>query len=143
MTLHLTNWASRAEHGPGTKISAMAKPLAWMSAYGIAPNAAPHLLDLEAIRSDTITIEEYTARCVARWAYFAALDRYLPGKFDSVRPEGGRRMNIKIADGDSLLCTCPRRGSHRWRRPCHLESLAPFLVRAGWRVLLYGEEVTV
>jgi len=41
-----------------------------------------------------------------------------------------------VANGDTLLCAC------KFGAPCHRREAAPFLVRAGWRVILDGVEVT-
>ena len=42
-----------------------------------------------------------------------------------------------VQDGDTLTCTCAKGVD------CHRRWAAPFLVKAGWRVVLDGVEVTV
>lgn len=42
-----------------------------------------------------------------------------------------------IADGDTLCCACAKGAD------CHRRWAAPFLVRAGWRVVLDGVEVVL
>lgn len=46
---------------------------------------------------------------------------------------------VLVADGDSLLCACSRTDAAVAR--CHRAWAAPFLARAGWRVVLDGAEV--
>jgi hypothetical protein len=48
-----------------------------------------------------------------------------------------------ITDGDALVCCCPRPGSPKRAHPCHLEVLAPELVRAGWDVQLFDKRLTL
>jgi hypothetical protein len=45
-----------------------------------------------------------------------------------------------VADGDTLCCACS--AANAARGLCHRAWAAPYLVRAGWRVLLDGVEVT-
>ena len=47
---------------------------------------------------------------------------------------------VNVRDGDTLCCACSRVEAAAGR--CHRAWSAPFLVRAGWRVLLDGAEVT-
>jgi hypothetical protein len=44
-----------------------------------------------------------------------------------------------VKSGDTVCCACAR--SERAAGRCHLAWAVPFLVRAGWRVVLDGEEV--
>jgi hypothetical protein len=140
-TLHLTNLASRGQHGPGAKLCAMANPPWWARGDGKVGVAAPFLDDLLDVQARRIGIEEYAERCRLRWLYLDGLGRFAPGALVSVRREDKRAVAVPVADGDTLFCACARPDSPKRTHPCHIEWLAPFLVRAGWRVVLYGEKV--
>jgi len=55
-------------------------------------------------------------------------------------PIDGVPMHTFVADGDTLCCACS--AANAARDLCHRAWAAPYLVRAGWRVLLDGVEVT-
>lgn len=146
-TLHLTNWASRSQHGPGRRLCAMARPRSWEHGDGMVPMLAPHMLDLDAWRAGRLTLAEYRERYLWRLDDMQEGCLLGPGALalalvDDDYEGVGHHPAREVRDGDSLLCSCPRPDSPRRTHPCHLEWLAPYLVRAGWRVILYGEEVT-
>jgi hypothetical protein len=140
-TLHLTNWASKTQYGPGRRLCAMARPRAWERGDGWCSEVAPNGSDLRAWQAGGLTLEEYRSRYEAR---LAALDGYgclCPGLLWYGMEGHYPLKSAFVQDGDALLCACPRPDSPRRTHSCHLEWLAPYLVRAGWRVLLYGVEV--
>lgn len=130
-TLYLTNWSSSALHGLGCKLCAMAKPRRWEQGVGrvFAATPPPHLVS--GALDGSVSIGDYRAACEAIWAE----NDYRPGH---LRADG-----MGVLDGDSLLCACARPGSPKRTHPCHLELLAPYLVRAGWDVVLHGQRITL
>ena len=141
-TLHLTNLASRAQHGPGRLWCAMALPRRWEHGDGRVAKAAPAEADLRAVRAAEISPDDYRALCVDRFGVFAESGSYAPGKLRGVIPAAktadSRPACRAVGDGDTLFCACPRPDRPRRYPFCHLELLAPFLHAAGWIVVLYG-----
>lgn len=140
-TLHLTNFASRAQHGPGHLWCAMALPRQWEHGDGRVAKAAPALADLEAIKRGEISPDDYRVLCVDRFAVFAESGSYAVGKLRAVVPAAktadARAACRAVGDGDTLFCACPRPDRPRRYPFCHLELLAPFLAAAGY---LMGSE---
>lgn len=146
-TLYLTNYSSLAQHGPGRKLCAMAAPRHHELGQGKVAEAAPDLTDLHAVRAGLMSIEDYRAACTVRFAFFVSLGRYRPDTLACVTrahlEQDVRPHNRPVEDGDTLFCACARPDSPRRTHPCHLEWLAPVLVRAGWDVVLYGRRLTM
>lgn len=137
-TLHLTNWSSRAQHGPGRKLCAMASPRTWEHGEGRVRDATPRLTVLLDWQQGRISLADYRELAEARFRVCFVSGTLLPG---ALAWYAGKCCWV-VSDGDTLLCSCPRPDSPRRTHECHLEWLAPFLARAGWRVILYGQEVT-
>lgn len=154
-TLHLTNWSSRTLHGPGRKFTIMAKPRAWEHGEGIihalvptdqpaervgAARAYYARMWLDAALAARGTTDEERTMLIYRAEYRSQLHTWglaalAPGRlFANTRPYD---WSVCISDGDTLLCACARGAE------CHRRWAAPFLVRAGWRVLLDGVEVVL
>jgi len=133
--IYLTNWSSvrtRAHHGGGRTLCAMARPRHWEHGDGHCPDAHAPATLVNEVLSGAITIEHYRRATNRIW-----LTRdFAPGSFSFL--SGIAMGPSPVEDGDTLCCACPRIGSPRRAHECHLEWLAPFLVRAGWRVFLYG-----
>ena len=138
-TLHLTNWSSRAQHGPGRKLCAMARPRRWERGDGRCAMAAPAEADLPDLQRGRLTEAGYRAELVQLWARALPLGMLAP---DCLGWRDHLSKLHRVQDGDSLLCSCPRPDSPRRTHQCHLEWLAPFLVRVGWDVVLYGRRLT-
>lgn len=147
-TLYLTNWgSSRVYKGsrpkcpiPGRRLCAMARPRRFETGDGLCRTAAPDAYDLLAVQASG-DIARYRRACESLWAGHLDADRMAPGALTFELPwEIGHHQPVK--DGDGLLCACARPGSPRRTHPCHLEILVPFLVRAGWDVILDGRRVT-
>ena len=144
-TLYLTNVSKRSQHGPGRRLSAMALPkVPSHHGDGKVPNAMPNADALRAVQKEWITEDEYRDRCVNRFGVFASIGRYAPGNLRAVIPASksadGRAYDSPVADSDTLFCSCACPDSPlRKHSFCHLELLAPFLVAAGWDVVLYGK----
>jgi len=121
----------------------MNRPRHWEHGDGKCNVATPPASAFGALRDKRITMDEYRERCEAWWLALEEISKFVPGRMRCViKGEDGRHSNWAVEDGDTLLCACARPGSPRRTHECHLEWLAPFLVRAGWRVVLYGSEVT-
>jgi len=150
MTLYLSNWSSYRTpgmHGPGRKLTIMARPRAWEVGDGRVPNLIPSgpIADLMAFAlaeraagSGTSAMEAYRA------AYCDTLDRGLVAlrpRHLSAFPGGGMGggLSFDVDDGDTLCCACSVAEARAGR--CHRTWCSPFLVRAGWRVILDGVEV--
>lgn len=76
--------------------------------------------------------EAFTRYRAAYEAHLSAQD-LRPGHLRVTARMGLERVEVR--DGDTLTCTCAR------NKPCHRRWAAPFLVAAGWRVVLDGEEL--
>lgn len=133
-TIHLTNWSSKTQHGPGRKLCAMAKPRQWEHGDGLVVAAAPDRLCLEAVTARRMSIAEYKCSCDDRFSIGLLMGGLSPGALRIFATKD------PVRDGDTLLCACARPDSPKRTHPCHLEWLAPYLHRAGWRVILYGVE---
>lgn len=142
-TLHLTNWSSRKLHGPGHKLTIMAQPRTWEHGDGYVPVAVPTGTLLHTMRAALIERNAGRSEGAAE-RYQAAFEKFWRGaEFnDLLRPRnlgwahtGVLGATEEVRDGDTLCCACARGA------PCHRRWFAPFLVRAGWRVVLDGVEV--
>lgn len=129
-TLHLTNWSSSRLHGPGRKLTIMARPRSWEHGDGVVSAFVPDAQLLQQVKSGVMSFDTYAATLLDEWT-FRPLEWYAPGALVWGHAEG----TTPVADGDTLLCACARSA------PCHRRVAAPLLVRAGWRVLLDGAEV--
>lgn len=141
-TLYLTNWSSRRHHGPGRKLTIMARPRAWEHGEGAVGILLPDAGALVAVKARRMTADEYFSRFREDLAW-ATRERGDGGELRG-NPLAPGRLSYQpvwsipkgsVADGDTLLCACAVGA------PCHRREAAPFLVRAGWRVILDGVEV--
>lgn len=141
-TLHLTNWSSRALHGPGRKLTIMADPRRWELGEGYEMIGQPsgHLVAL--MRAALVerrtgnghaALDVYRAAMEKHWRGAAWNDMLRPGHLPWARHDG--RAHGPVMDGDTLLCACARGAE------CHRRWYAPHLAAAGWRVILDGVEV--
>lgn len=143
-TLHLTNFASRSQWGQFSTFTAMAAPPEHVRLHsrGRVDCHAP-LEDLRAVKSGRISPDRYRAICeeIAS-AQLEAGVLSVKGMVP-VNHTGGTTY---MSDGNTLVCTCARPDTGRrpdWQPFCHLEVWAPYLVEAGWDVVLYGRRLTV
>lgn len=145
-TLYPSNWSSAkapGQHGPGRRLCAMAAPRQWEHGDGRVDRCAPTLSALRLVQA-TGDLAGYRAILDDRWT---SLAEYLRpgalliddqgGDWEGVGPAPARL----VRDGDTLLCACARPDSKARVHPCHLELLAPHLVRAGWDVVLWGQRM--
>lgn len=138
--LYLTNVASlRSEgfRGQGPVFNIQARPPHWGAGQGRVDVLAP-LGQLESLMDAARDELRNLAGDQAFTRYRAAYEAHLSAQ--DLRPgrlEASTRfnVNVKVTDGETLTCTCAR------DKPCHRRWAAPFLVAAGWRVVLDGEEL--
>ena len=153
-------------HGPGLvpRVVAMARPPRWViditngrarhayaDGYELAlMDAAIHERANPLLAQGGRAWEAYAAALDERWKVLAAAGEFAPGRWEYVgynspyRPDG--YMGIPRMDGTGtvrevpaecyVVCTC------REHEGCHLRVLAPHLAAVGWRVTLYGAEVS-
>ncbi len=136
-TSYLSNWASHAtpgRHGPGRKLTIMPAPLGARRGQGERVHASPGRLAGPHARR--ITGDRYQHMFEL---HMDAMEKLAlpPGKLTAAKPDGDR---FRVLDGDTLCCACSREVAAAGR--CHRAWAAPFLVRAGWRVILDGVEVS-
>ena len=136
-TLHVTNWSSWRLHGPGRKLTIMAAPRRWEHGDGVVRTLVPNVLDLMDFQAGTITLDRYRVGFLFRMEHFSKDPNDLtPGMLAAKCDHG----TLFVRDGDTLCCACSRADAAAGR--CHRAWAAPYLVRAGWRVILDGVEVS-
>ena len=111
----------------------MTAPRYWETGDGRVPDLLPRFADLRLLRDEQITMDEYRERFQAAMDERAA--RLDPESLYTVA--GGGTL---VRDGDTLCCACSREAAAKGE--CHRVWAAEALVRAGWRVVLDGQEVT-
>lgn len=135
MQIHLTNWSSRALHGPGRVWSIMARPRRWELGCGSVPVLVPAPADLDAVRTGGITVEDYRTRYERRVLGREPMHPYLdPGAL--LGHLTGTVGPTPVDDGDTLCCACSREAASR--DECHRVYAALMLRDAGWSVVLDG-----
>jgi hypothetical protein len=130
--LHLTNWASRKLHR-GLRLTIMVMPRAWECGDGAVRVLRPEVADLRAWHNGRIDDAEYQRRFEATMADLVLRGGLVPGTL--LCCAGLDQSVLPVPDGATLLCACAR------GKPCHRRWAAPYLVAAGWRVVLDGAEV--
>jgi len=79
--------------------------------------------------------------------YRATLERWWGGMESEFRaldqPRDIDPGKVVLRDGDTLFCACAAPDSPRRKHPCHVEILAPYLVRAGWDAVIWGRRLTL
>lgn len=151
-TLHLTNLSSKAQHGPGEAFAAMASPPEQVRRFTIGRSEVCALAEeVSKARAGELSPEDYRRHCehvAAIQLRVGRLDPDRPGHSLSPGLVAVAKINgnlLSIGDGDTLVCTCARPDTGRrpaWQPFCHLEVWAPYLVFAGWDVVLYGRPLT-
>lgn len=160
--LHLTNGSSRSLHGPGRRISMMAHPRVFelKAEQGVCPLLTPRERELALLQQlvaarrvgqapEGNALETYRTALEQRWAVAERAGLLAPGRLvlvarqrlgEAQRAEAEPVRGPLVGHGDTLLCACSREEAAAGR--CHRAWAAPFLVRAGWRVILDGKEVS-
>ena len=130
-TIHLTNASSRKLHH-GSVYNIMAMPRGWEHFNGNVPAITPTMSWLAAVRRHACTVERYREKCEQKFADSLQSGILAPGRL-LVRSFA---CPVLVRDGDTLVCACSREAAARG--DCHRAWAAPFLARAGWRVVLDG-----
>jgi hypothetical protein len=136
-TLHVTNWSSRTLHGPGRKFTIMARPRRWEHGDGRVPALESNAQDFGQMRRGKLSSARYRRRYVRRMRDLAAKRRLAPGQLYAILENHARSA---VSDGDTLCCACSRDKAAGGE--CHRVWAAEALAKAGWRVVLDGEELT-
>lgn len=139
-TVYVSNWSSHrteGHHGPGRKLSIMARPRAWEHGDGCVPWLTPADSDLLDVKAGWIDGNEYQRRFEVFVGMLEACGHLAPGELAVGRVARGIGA---VVDGDTLCCACSRDDAAAGR--CHRVWAAHALVRAGWHVILDGQEVT-
>lgn len=137
--------------GVGARYGIVALPRRWEQADGtvtILQAQRGHEVDLlrsalnarrKAYGSSTPEMEAYKAALETRWTEQQARGLLAPGRLSAVRWRDEATLH-PLQGGETLCCSCGLAEAEAGR--CHRTWAAPFLVRAGWRVVLDGREQT-
>lgn len=144
-TLYLSNWSSHKTpgmHGPGRKLTIMARPRTWERGDGTVLALAPQGFEVSAMqraiadRDNPEALRVYREMIEARWATGSVYPMALPPGALFAFADGP----FLVSDGDTLCCACSVAEARAGR--CHRAWAAPYLLAAGWRVVLDGVEVS-
>ena len=145
-TLYLSNFASHRTpgvHGPGRLYTIMARPRKWEHGAGrvsaFVPPDPDELVRVIAARRQGLTdlVGAYREGVIRAWALNYEDYGHAPGELLAYCADG---VEAPVLDGATLCCACSVDEARAGR--CHRAWAAPFLVRAGWRVVLDGVEVS-
>jgi hypothetical protein len=153
-TLHVTNWSSwKRLHGPGRAFTMMANPRHWERGKGRVPRLTPMQEWVRDAKAGRLSLDAYRALYDERLVTSGQLapyghirdakgrrpvgSRLAPGELYAVA-WGGPNI-IMVGHGDTLCCACSRAKAAAGE--CHRVWAAEALVRAGWRVILDGQEL--
>jgi len=154
-TLFLTSFSklsARGHTGPGRVLCAMRyhAPYHLSNSIGRVPMAMPSAVAFSDFRHQRIDSARFRELLDERWREGLDVIAPTPRSFRgeegllglSFAPWGDLPdRHMPVRGGDTLFCACAAPGSSRRTRWCHLEILAPWLVRAGWEVVLYGRRL--
>lgn len=135
-TIHITNFASPQLH-KGRVFSIMMWTPSWAARTGVVSCLQPSPENLRAYKDHRLSIEDYRDRFESHMKDMEVLDCLRPGKLCVPADHRRNIEGIIVADGDTLCCTCSRAEAKAGR--CHRAWIAPYLVKAGWNVILDGE----
>lgn len=138
-TIYVSNWSSHktaGHHGPGRKLTIMARPRPWEHGEGRVPWLTPAESDLLDVKAGRITGDEYQRRFEEHLRGLERFNHLAPGELVVAIPGQGSRS---VEDGDTVCCACSREDAAAGR--CHRVWAAHALARNGWRVILDGEEL--
>ncbi len=135
--MYLTNWKRPAYHGPGRRFTIMADPRRWEHGVGRVAPLIPALDWLAVVKAAVATkdervIEDSWIRYVQRFDDRLRDVVLAPGVLTWAGGHNGDGQGV-VEDGDTLCCACAV-GAR-----CHRQIAAPWLVRAGWSVVLDGK----
>ena len=140
MTIFLTNWSSRMLHGPGPRLTIMARPREWEHGDGAVISLIPNREDFDAVRSGELGTEAYLSR-YAEGLRGDRARRLAPGElsFRPGHPPYAALASRVVPDGATLCCGCSVANADVGL--CHRVPAAEALRLAGWRVWLDGRDL--
>ena len=121
----------------------MARPRRWEHGDGrvsaFVPPDPDELVRVIAARRQGLTdlVGAYREGVIRAWALNYEDYGHAPGELLAYCADG---VEAPVLDGATLCCACSVAEARAGR--CHRAWAAPFLVRAGWRVVLDGVEVS-
>ncbi len=142
-TIYLSNWSSHrtpGHHGPGRKLTIMARPRHWERGWGAVAEVRPNAEAIVAMKEGRLSEDDYFAQYRHGLEVVKGRGGLIPGELiarswvdgDGMYPGG----NYERVMADSTLCCSCARGKR-----CHRVILAEFLRVCGWRVILDGEAI--
>lgn len=140
-TIYLSNWSSaRSEghHGPGRAFSIMARPRAWERGQGRVWKLTPGEWCVRDVKAGRMSREDYRRLYEGSVEQWLKIGLLLPGVLEAQKGEVTSDDITPVRSGDTLCCACSREKAGEGG--CHRAWAAPFLMRAGWRVVLDGVE---
>lgn len=134
--LYLSNWSSHAtvgHHGPGRKLTIMARPRRWERGEGVVLLLTPDGDDLARVKADPAWLPTYRKRYEGELVMLGLGEMLTPGHLVASLEHG----EAPVSAGDTLCCSCSRdTAAQGW---CHRVWAATALQKAGWQVVLDGE----
>ena len=126
----------------GRAFTIMARPRHFERGDGRVWVIAPDTASFKEYQRGDIDLTEYRRR-FENHTLPMVVDFLLPGVMVAAarQSRSGEWAGVLVQDGDTLCCSCSKAASLAGE--CHRAWAAPFLVRAGWRVVLDGEEVAL
>jgi len=121
----------------------MAAPREWEIGDGIIETLRPDATDLYCLKERGLSLREYFIRFEKKMAERLAEGLLAPDMLSATLYQGRFASSFPVPSGATACCSCPRPGSERRVHRCHLEWAAPYLVRAGWEVVLYGRKIVL
>ena len=128
-TIHVTNWSSKKLRGPGKRWTIITAPRLFEMGDGECNILVPRLAYVRAAKAGRLHMADYRRFYIAE----VNTDWIVPGQLLA------DRGMTTVTDGDTLCCACSRKAAAKGE--CHRAWAAALLVRAGWRVILDGQEV--
>lgn len=150
-TLFLSNWSSYrspGQHGEGRKYTIMAKPRAWEKGEGLVRALAPLepavAAAFEAARmargraDEGEALARYRAALEGGWTTALKVGdlRPHPTALRGLTARSARQGPVAVVGGDTLCCACSKAEAALGR--CHRVWAVPFLLMAGWDVVIDG-----
>ena len=129
--LYLTNWSSPKLHGPGRKLTIMTHPRHWEKGDGVVPSCRPAADMLLRVKQGGVTWGDLRTHVLAR----VRGQGHKPGDLWAIV----MGQTVPVAAGDTLCCGCSKQDAAEGR--CHRTYVAEVLSKAGWRVILDGEDL--
>jgi len=129
--IYLTNWSSPKLHGPGRKLTIMTHPRHWEKGDGLVPSCRPASDMLLKVKRGEMTWSDFRAHILSR----VCGQGHSPGDLWAIV----MGQAVPVEGGDTLCCSCSKEDAAKGR--CHRAYVAEALSKAGWRVILDGQDM--